>query len=227
MSTGCQVVLGLALLFLVIVVVGVGLVIHSLAWFGNAAQKTPAQYPAPELSTSEELELRSLGAQYRVCYDEKKDFEIRFSPNQLNAFVEREIARKKRNDSLGPEEPVAFHVWFEKNQTVLKLSIPSEDGNYINMEMGGDIMVRNGRLHVRLGKLKLGDQEAPWLVMQVFRYLASQLSKGEAKNSPELDDFLKRVKLLERDGEKIHLIMDGKSLEPPDDEPAPDHSETD
>lgn len=217
MSTGCQVVLGFALLFLAIVVVGVAVVVHSLAWFGNAVQKTAAQYPVPTLSATEELELQRIGAQYRTCYNEKQDFEIRFSPNQLNVFVDREITRKKEDETLQPDEPVAFNLALEKDHTVLKLCVPTDDGQFINLEVAGNVLVKDRRVQIRLDKAKLGGKEAPWLVMQVFRYLARQLSTGKTKNSPELDEFLNRVKLLERDGDKIHLIMDGKNLEPPDD----------
>jgi len=212
LGLGCQIFVGLGLLALALFVTGVVLFADTVSWFANAAQPKPVSYPPVHLSAKEELELRKIEQQLVRVKANGQDLDILVSPNQLNAFLEGEKQRKVTTEGKEPKKTPAVRFSFEGEDTVLRASISIENKHYLNLEVAGRLSVRDGKPKLRVKRLKLGGQDAPWLVMAFLQRFLPKLEKATFKDRGTRIVF-ETVKVLERQGSRIHLVLDGKKLQ--------------
>jgi hypothetical protein len=185
-------------------------------WLEHGAESTAAILPAPRLTTEEEDGLRRLYASYETCCREKKDFEALVTPEQLNRFLADMIRKEKSEGKTTKLE--AFHLAFEGREIILRgtAAVPQQPGSLYNFEVRGDMAVDRGQVTWRLDTLRLHDVSAPWAAMfMARREIAKGLKAQEALYAEGQDSLPSRVRLLRREGEKVHVVLEGKYLQPP------------
>ncbi len=217
LGLGCQILLWGGLVVLLVGGVFVVSAIRAKNWFGQKAEATAAEGAAPVLSTEEEQGLEKFFWQYWKAYKEKSDLEVAFTPNQFNAFVMREMAKKKKAGTAKSQDPEAFQAAFEGEAFVVRFAVPDQAGKFRNFEARGFFSIENRRVAWSLDEIKLGGKEAPWLARFLLRRAFQAVV--EAYEHPPADapaSPLEGFKLLRREGERIHLIADGNYLPPPE-----------
>lgn len=222
MSLGCQIVIALAVLLLVGVIF-IGISISSLvSWVNNGKENAPTKYAPVKLAPEQEQELWRILTAYKKAYDTKTDFDASFTPELLNGFVESEIAKKKSAGTHKANDAEAVQVAFEGNQTVLRMSVPADEpGKYQNFEVRGAFGVEGGKLIGKVDQVKLAGREAPWLARVFIDQFLDAARKGDLKDrNGQGQNPLDGIKVLRREGEKIHVVVDGSKLPPPEDSPA-------
>ncbi|MBE7466034.1 MAG: hypothetical protein HS116_21370 [Planctomycetes bacterium] len=197
---------------------GLGIVIiavlfyNSISWVAESMEGEALPPVVTELNPAEQADLWKKVVQYRQCYQEKKDFETYLTFEQFNYFLQHEIDKKK---AKGLKEPLA-HVYLKPEGDKIRATwsiYQEKEGKYLNLETLGDLQVESRKLSVTLDELKMGGKEAPSLVMWFARNFAQKAQEDQHKN-PKAQEA---VKLLKREGDKIHIHLDGQHLPPPDD----------
>lgn len=205
-----------ALLLLVVLFV-VWQVYRTKSWIENAAESTPAVLPQVRLSQEEEDGVGRLYAGYDACWKEKKDLDLVLTPAQFNRILEDQ-ARKEKAKGTGEQGLEAMQLAFEGRETVVRGAAPVRErpGMYYNFEVRGEVAVDHGQATWSLGAVKLRGQEAPWGALIAARIaLGRVLSEQKDRFAKGGDSVFSRIKLLRREGDKVHLTLDGAHLEPP------------
>lgn len=222
MSLGCQIVIALAVMLLIgIVFIGIS-ISNLVSWVKNGPENAPAKYAPTALTPDQEQELWRIWATYKKAYETKTDFDASFTPDLLNGFLEREIARKKAAGEAKSGDPKAMQVTFDGNQTVLRMTVPADEtGKYQNFEVRGNFGVEGGRLVGTVDQVKLAGREAPWLARIFIDQFLDAARKGDLKDKHgHGENPIEGLKVLRREGEKIHVVADGTKLPPPEEPPA-------
>jgi len=206
----------LAVLLLVVLFAG-WQVYRTKSWIENAAESTPAALPQVRLSQEEEEGVGRLYASYEACWKEKKDLDLVLTPAQFNRIMEDQV-RKEKAKGTGEKGPEAMQLAFEGRETVVRGAAPVRErpGMYYNFEVRGEVAVDHGHAAWSLGAIRLRGQEAPWGALIAARIAIGRLlSEQKDRFAKGEDSLFSRIKLLRREGDKVHLILDGAHLEPP------------
>ena len=144
------------------------------------------------------------------------------TPELFNAFVNGEIKRKKANGTFKKGDAEGAEIRFDGQDTVFRISVADQEkGGFFNVELHGDPNIENGKFKGRVDSVKLANREAPWLARIFFDMAVEAARKGDLKNdkSPNKEEnALEAIKLMKREGEKIHVIVDGSKVPKPDDQ---------
>lgn len=216
MRLGCQILLGVGL---VVLLLGGFLIVSAIRaknWFEQNAEQAPVQYATPTLTAEEEQGLEKFFWQYWKAYKEKSDLEVAFTPQQFNAFVMREVAKKKKAGTAKSQDAEAFQAAFEGERLVVRIALPGKSGMFLNFEARGNLTLENRRVTWSLDALTLGGKEAPWLALFIVRQEMKTLVEAYEQGSGNPKNPFESFKLLRREGERIHLIADGKLLPAPE-----------
>ncbi|MCZ7643711.1 MAG: hypothetical protein M5U26_00260 [Planctomycetota bacterium] len=206
------------LIFLGLFLLAVGICVYSVVstfkWIENAAESAPQQVPAVNLSDPQVLDLQQTYLKYRACYLEKKDFEAMLTFDQLNHIIQEE--KKKQENRQDPEAKDRIH--FETAGDAIRTRFTHYDkdtGRYLNVECVGNAYIENRQLTLTIDSLKMAGKEAPWGVRKLANWFVSAVKEEQSKKSDEQNP-LRFIKLLKREGDKIHVILDGQYLPDPD-----------
>ena len=207
--------ISLAVLLLIVLLVG-WQAYRTKSWIENGAESTPATPPQVRLSAEEEQGLNETRSSYEASYREKKDFDAVLTPAQFNRIVEDQI----RNERAAGKQPgvEALQLAFEGRETVVRGAAPVRErpGMYHNFEVRGEVAVDHGHAAWSLGAIRLRGQEPPWAALVVARIaIGKKLTEQEELFTKGQDSLFSRIKLLRREGDKVHLILDGAHLEAP------------
>jgi len=185
-------------------------------WVENGVESTPASFPTPRLSADEQRTVDDLYRDYEQHYVQKKDLDILLSTGQFNHMVAENIAKQKARGNFVQME--ALQVAFEGPQTVFRGSapVPDQPGMFFNFEVRGAFAIENQKASWRIDDIRLHGQDGP---MGTKAILQGLLRKGfdeqEQRHAQGQDSIFRRVKLLRREGDQIHAILNGEYLEAP------------
>lgn len=216
MSLGCQIILGICAVLALIVIVLVISGYNAVQWMQQGAEATPASYPKVELTAAEEIELQGLLVTLDRAQRNGNTFDATFAPKLLNEFVRRELQKQK---DAGTNEIEGFEITSVGDGIRVRLTVKDKGSSqYVNLDITGDLSLDDRKFDGRVDSVKLAGREAPWLVMWFVRTWISAAKGGNFKieNDPQaqkkLDEFLAKHKLLKREGDKFHVILDGARL---------------
>lgn len=216
MSLGCQIILGICAVLTVIVIVLVVSTYNAVQWLQQGAEATPTQYPSLELTPAEEMDMVSHQVTFDRAQRNGNDFDVTFPPKLFNEFLRRE-AKKSKDASKGEPFEGGDVTFLEDG---LKIRATWKDANsnqYINLIATGDFSIEQGTIRARLDSLKLADRDAPWVAMWIAHKALAAAETGQVskdgKPDPNFERFKKMFKLLKREGDKIHVILDGDALQ--------------
>ncbi|MCW8131666.1 MAG: hypothetical protein KIS92_15070 [Planctomycetota bacterium] len=220
MSSGCQVALGcLGIIALVVVVVAL-IIGASISWLSNGREAAMSVYPAPALTTGQQFEMGKIHADHLKAYHGKTDWDVVFTPELFNAFAAEQIRKKKADGTFQKGEAEGVELQFQGNDTVLRFSYAErKEPGFYNFELRGDPHIENGKFLGRVDKVILAGKESPWLARKIIDSFVEAARKGELKNEQSAnpqENPLAGVKLLRREGDKIHFIVEAGKVPAPE-----------
>jgi hypothetical protein len=186
------------------------------SWVENGAESAPAALPAPRLSEDEQREIEDLYRNYEKHYVQKKDLDILLTPEQFNHLAAESIAKQKAKGNKTEME--ALQIAFEGPQTVFRgtAPVPERSGLYYNFEFRGAFSIENSKASWKVDDVRLRGQDGPMgtgaILQEVLRKVFAEQEARYARGS---DSVFRRVKLLRREGDKLHAILVGEYLEAP------------
>jgi|GEM_PF-5661866 len=218
-ASGCSGCLKALMAFAAIIVFS-GIVIGFLFWqsynWVDANTETVAvQYPGLNLIPSEDAEASRLLQLLVVAGDTGAEFDERVTPKMFNAVLLK-IREAEGKNNLPPKvgEPQALFLSFAENGYAVKLTIPVQPKKpgvpaFLNAEIFFNLDIENGKFkEIEVKDVKLHGQSAP-MVARLF--MKQEIDKlYQRQETPE--NPLAAIKLLRRENDKIHLILDGRKL---------------
>jgi hypothetical protein len=206
----------LAFIFLIIAI----LVWQSISWLKNAPESKIATYPALKMSPGEEEDINRVIAAIEQAKARDGLCEEYITANVFNGLLEKILegdrAKGKKDVPLFLRAALA-----EDNKLELKVTQPMKDGEkagdgsplYVNVEVVFQLEIVDGELRqANVDKLVLRGREAPFLSRVVVNQVVKGIKAESQQNKNSKDNKLAAIKLLRRDGERIHIILDGKKL---------------
>jgi hypothetical protein len=186
------------------------------SWVENGVESSPAALPAPSLSEDERRGIEDLYRNYEEHYAEKKDLDVLLTAEQFNHMVAENIAKQKARGNRTEME--ALQIAFEGPQTVFRgtAPVPDRPGLYFNFEFRGTFSIENGKAAWNVENIRLHGQDGPVGTQAIMQELLRKaFAEQEARRARGADSIFRRVKLLRREGDQIHAILNGEYLEPP------------
>ncbi|MBI3830117.1 MAG: hypothetical protein HY291_11405 [Planctomycetes bacterium] len=221
-GTGCKVALGCFSVVLLIVLVVAVIFVNALSWVTNGRETASAPYTSPTLTDSQQSELGKIRADHKKAYATQADWDVVFTPELFNTFVASEIKKKKADGSFKKGEAEGVDIRFDGQDIVIRTTYEDQEkGGYYNVELRGDPHFENGKFLGRVDSIKLADKEAPWLARKFVDMAIDAARKGELKTEkgPHANENpFEGIKLLRREGDKIHIIILGGKVPQPEDE---------
>jgi hypothetical protein len=209
--------IGAGIAALLMIIVGV-LVMQAVNWVKNASV---AVYPKLELSPGEREDVRRVVGQIDQAKRQGTVFEDRISPAVFNGVMERIIEDQRLKGEIKKDAQIFIRLSFESDGALLRVTHPAKDfdtkadipGMYYNAEALFDLEIVEGELkNIEIKKLRLRGQEPPWLARKILYHHLENVKVESSKNKSAPENDLAVFKLLRRDGDRIHIIIDGKKM---------------
>ncbi|HYG78277.1 MAG TPA: hypothetical protein VEK08_24960 [Planctomycetota bacterium] len=198
------------------------LVWQSVSWLKNAPDPVPATYEPLKLSGGEQEDVERVIIEIEKAKNAGKLYEDYVTPAVFNGLFEKIFEGERLKGKK--DVPLAFRVGLvDKDKLSLKFTSPivdqpSPDGKplYINAEIDFEVEIVDGELRkAKVHRLHLRKREAPLLSRMVVNWFVDQARMGTFKDKQgedQMKEGLKSIKLLKRDGARIHFILDGKEM---------------
>jgi len=201
----------LALVILLVIMVG-----DAYNWFNNASQTQAAVYSNAPLTQQQQQELVKVHLEHRQAFATKKDWEVSFTPELVNAFIAAEV--RKQNERGTASEMVGADLHFDGDKTTIRFTLKLPDGNFLNFEVRGEPSFENGVFKGNVDRIKMAGQEPPFLVRLWLNTFVAALKHGEFRNAddPNSKNPFEALKLVRREGDHIRVIIDGNHVPDPD-----------
>jgi hypothetical protein len=209
-------------IFLFFLLIGGILVYQSVSWVMRGPESTVANYPPLQISAGEEEDVRRVVQSWDAAKQQGAVSDEYMTPAVFNAVIERVREYEKQQGKAKANAPLHFRGGFTDDGGFnVKFTVPVESDNksvvqYMNVEASFDLEIAEGQITTgRVKEFKLRGEPAPLLARQfinmmvwVFREKSKQ---PNARNADEIEG-LRRIKLLKREGERLHLVLDGKEM---------------
>jgi len=207
-------IMGGLLLLLIILVIWQVLSVKS--WIEDGMESSPAALPQPELTEEEQKGIEDIYTSYPKHYEKGTDVDVLLTPAQFNSLVAENIAKEKAKGRKVDLD--ALQVSFDGPATVLRGTalVPEREGLYYNFEVRGEFAIENAKATCNVEQVRLRGVDAPFSAKTVMREaLRKGLTEQEKRFNEGRDSIFARLKLLKREGDKIHVILNGEHLERP------------
>lgn len=186
------------------------------SWVDNGVESAPATLPTPQLSAEEQRKIEDLYRNYEQHSIQKKDLDVLLTTDQFNHMVAENIAKQKARGNKTQLE--ALQVAFEGPQTVFRGSAPVPDrpNAYFNFEFRGLFAIENMKASWKVDDIRLHGQDGPLGTVAILQGLLRKgFEEQERRHAQGQDSIFRRIKLLRREGDMIHAILNGEYLEAP------------
>lgn len=223
--SGCLKVLLIVAGFLALLMLLIGILVwQTVSWVQNIAQPTPITFPALTPSAGEQEDIQRVLQGLNDAKQKGQEFDEYMTPAVFNGVLDRILQGERAKGK--PEVPLGVRGSFVGDAIKLELSTQADQkaleaagkqGSatpyYVNAEAVFKLeIVDNEAKAIELKQLKVGGRDAPGILMWVIRKQteAFMLESKNLKNRP--DNPFGAIKLLRREGERLHLILDGKKM---------------
>jgi len=207
------------ILVLMLLIAGV-LVWQAVSWVKNGAEPAIASYAPLKLSPGEQEDVDRVVVELYTAKDGKKLLEEYVSPVVFNAVVERMMNDEKRKGTAKPDAPLFVRGAFEGDAFGLKLTAPATDpdkhtvipNQFFNAEVFFDLEIVDGELvKAEIRNARLKGVDAPWAARKWVNHALNK-EREKFKKSDE-SNKLRAFKLFRREGDRLHVILDGSKFE--------------
>ncbi len=208
----------MALGFVIACIIGVG-IYRAASWATTVKESTPATYAPLVVSPGEKEDVDRMIQRFTMA-SEKKDTSLideTITATVLNAIIDRVNEGEKAKG--GRTNLEAFRGGFDGEHFKVATTFKSDDKDnpgspqkYVNLEATFDLEIVDGAVtKLSAQKLVIGGKEAPLLVRTAAWVVVESIREAiNNKDQPNSKDFdgIKALKLLKREGDRIHIIID-------------------
>jgi hypothetical protein len=228
-SFGCLKIVAIAagVLALLLIVFGV-LVWQSISWAKNAPESKIASYPPLNLSDGEKEDVGRIIGKLSTAQRDKALVDEYVSPEVFNGVLEKIIEgeKLKPKNKGKKDQPLYLRGGFSGQDLELKMTVPAPDANsptpeYVNAAIIFDLEIEDGKFKVLdVKQVLVHDQPPPLFARWYLESLAKLLRQNNFPNQaaqggtaqPNPLEGLKVFKLVKREGDKIHFVLDGSKM---------------
>lgn len=190
-------------------------------WFATIPQKTPAAYAKLELGEGEKQDVDRLITEIGEAKNKRGIIDESITPDVFNGVIDKVM---EINKSEGKKSDlVAVRAGFQGEHFTLAFTAkdndkPGQEQLYWNFVATFDLMVEDGQItKFDLIDLKAGDHETPMVARTIIDRV--MLSVNDALKQPNADkkardaaETLRLFKLIKREGDRIHIILDTSKI---------------
>jgi len=232
-SLGCcllKIFLALFFMFVIAVCVVLYNVYRVGSWVAGALEETPATFEKLSISDGEQQDITRILQELQPGQANAKLVDERITPNVFNGvldgIIQGEKNKGKRNELEGLRgglDGEHLSLSFSKETTTDK-----GDHGYINGKASLDLEIEDGVIkQAQVNSLNLGGREAPWTVLfAVNNFALKKLIDPDDTQTMQKTSGLHFIKLLKRDGDRLHIIVDPSQIKHNGGAPAPAGSKT-
>jgi hypothetical protein len=143
----------------------------------------------------------------------------------LNGIVQFIIEEEAKKSPQKPDNAVAARFAFKGDGYNARIVMPARDadtgavipGMFINVDVDFDAEIVDGKFtKLEVHRVALANKEAPLFARMFINFGVKAMREGKINDDAKQKDFqdgMKAIRLLKREGERIHLIVDGKMIE--------------
>jgi len=203
----------------------VGIVVWQVvSWFSNMVQPQPVTYAPLTLSAGEQEDVQRILQGLTEAKQKGMEFDEYVTPQVFNGVVERILQGER--DKGKKDVPLGFRGSFDGTAMKVQLSAVADQKQldtagkqnatipyYVNGEATFDLEVADGEAKsIKVQSLKLGGREAPAILMWVIRTQVDEALKQQKIKNKNGENPFGAVKVLKREGDRLHLVLDGKKM---------------
>lgn len=223
--SGCLKILLIVAGFLAFCVLVVGIFVWQfVSWVQNMVVPTPTAFAPLALSAGEKEDVQRVIQGLTDAKQKRQEFDEYVTPSVFNGVLEQILQDERKKGKQ--DVPLGVRIGFEGGSMTFKFSAVAnaEQLNaagkqgattpyYMNGEAAFDLEVVDGEPKaVKIERLKLGGRETPSVVMWFLRKtLDEELKKNKLRDANGKNPF-EAVKLLKREGDRLHVILDGRKI---------------
>jgi len=225
---GCGVALAAGIFFTAVVV---ALIWQSVSWLKNAAEPNMAQYEPVGLSRGEDEDVARVMSGINEAKQNGTVYDEYVTPRVFNGAVQKIIDGEQRKGTAKPDAPLFVRGAFVGEHMSLRITVPKTEesvgqqpqkappailpeAKYINAEAVFDLEIVEGEiLRAKVHKLVLRGRDAPLISRWVVNYYIGGLKETSHKLPNDPANPFWAIKLLRREGDRLHLMLDGARME--------------
>jgi hypothetical protein len=229
---------GLGAVAFITIIIGL-LIWQSVSWLMNAAEPVAAQVAPLKLSEGEQEDVLRIIQRVNAAKATGELVEEYLTPTVFNGVMEKTLETDRvkgkkdvplwvRGSFAGTTDmQLQMTIPMEQTQPPPATPVPAQPANqpptppqkmYINTDVTFQLVVVDGAIEkAHIDSVILRGRQAPLLPRWVLSYFVDQLrtKTQQQRNAP--NNRLAPVKLLRRDGDRLHVILDGKKLKEQED----------
>ncbi len=218
-SCGCcflKIVGVIVLLSLVVgVIVGIN-AIKTKKWMESAEEAQPASYTPLRISAGEQEDVDRVIQVIHRAQADKKLVDETISPNVFNGVVNAIIEGEKAKGKSPELDPLRLSIDGDHFNVAATARIKGKN-KFANIEAVFDFEVEEGKItKLDVHKIVAGGNEAPFVVKTGIGVMIAGFKKGINENTtPEARKF-RGFRLVKREGDRIHIVIDPNEFDPPE-----------
>lgn len=229
-SCGCCFLKILAVCFVLgLIVAGVVgyFIVNTASWFTTAVETTPAIYAPLNIAAGEQQDVERVIQKLQAGKAQKEVIDETISPTVFNGIVEQIIQGEKDKGKSNDLEAFRLGLDGDHFQVALTTKTQNPDKSnpgqgYFNIKSSFDLEIEDGKIvNINIQKLTAGGKEAPTIIRFGLNKVLETIRDGTNKEAEKNMKKLTFIKLLKRDGDRLHVVLDPTKFDQPDDAPAP------
>ena len=199
----------------------------SVSWFATAVETTPATYAPLEVSAGEQQDVDRVIQKLQAGKTQKDPIDETISPAVFNGIIAQIMQGEKDKGKKSDLEAFRLSIEGDHFQVALTTKTQNPDKNnpgtaYLNIKSSFDLEIADGKIvDMTVHSLEAGGKEAPSWFKLFANKMLDGVRDGTNKGTDENLKKLSVIKLLKRDGDRLHVILDPAKFDQPDDAPAP------
>jgi hypothetical protein len=202
------------------------IVYRAVTWLTQAPQPAPAVYAPLQLSDGEQEDINRIISSIEQAKNKNGVVEeTSITPAVFNGVIEKILEGERFKHPEKQDIPLALRGGFVNNQMHLKFTtqmtpeqikaqnLPSSTPLYINAEAVFNIEIVEGEIkQLSVDRVVIGGKDAPFLWRLFTNHFIDVVRQENQKLKSSPDNPLAAIKLLKREGDRLHLVLDGKKM---------------
>jgi len=223
--SGCLKALLIVAGFLAFCMLIVGIVVWQIvSWLSNMVQPAPVTFAPLTLSAGEQEDVQRILQGLTDAKQKGQEFDEYVTPTVFNGVLDKILQGER--DKGKKDVPLGVRAGFDGGSMKIQFSAVADQKQldtagkqgatipyYMNGEATFDLEIADGEAKkIKVQSLKLGGREAPALIMWVIRTQLDEALKQQNVKKSNGENPFGAVKLLKREGDRLHLVLDGKKM---------------
>ncbi|HYF52433.1 MAG TPA: hypothetical protein VEJ63_23705 [Planctomycetota bacterium] len=220
---GCLGILAIIAGVMAVVMLIVGILVwQAISWVKNAPESTIAVAEPLNLSEGEKEDVARIVRALTTAGHEDKTIDESVTPRVFNGVIEFIMKEEEKKNNRKPDDAVAFRSDFKGDVMRIRVTVPAKDmdtgqlkqGMYLNVDCEADLEIVDGEFtKLDVKRVALGGKDAPLVARMFINWgvtgmkQAAKQAKADPTKNP--DNPLRVIKLLKREGDRLHVVLDG------------------